>query len=85
MIYILGGFNFRNPQLFSWIEERPSQQIERNEGTKGMTNQRPLNIWTEHSNCRIHSRGDSKTLIAILILNIFMIFFMKLFFYACKS
>ena len=50
MIYILGGFNFRNPQLFSWIEERPSQQIERNEGTKGMTNQRPLNIWTEHSN-----------------------------------
>ena len=65
MIYILGGFNFRNPQLFSWIEERPSQQIERNEGTKGMTNQRPLNIWTEHSNCK-YIIGDSKTLISSL-------------------
>ena len=47
--------------------------------------QGPLNIWTEHSNCQIHSRGDSKTLIALLIPNIFLIFFMKLFFYAYKS
>ena len=23
--------------------------------------QRPLNIWTEHSNCQIHSRGGLKT------------------------
>ena len=37
--------------------------------------QGPLNIWTEHSNCQIHSRGDSKTLIALLIPNIFLIFF----------
>ena len=36
--------------------------------------QGPLNIWTEHSNCQIHSRGDSKTLIALLIPNIFLIF-----------
>ena len=34
--------------------------------------QGPLNIWTEHSNCQIHSRGDSKTLIALLIPNIFL-------------
>ena len=26
--------------------------------------QGPLNIWTEHSNCQIHTIGDSKTLIA---------------------
>ena len=50
-----------------------------------MMRQGPLNIWTEHSNCQIHSRGDSKTLIALLIPNIFLIFFMKLFFYAYKS
>ena len=36
--------------------------------------QGPMNIWTEHSNCHIHSRGDSKTLIALLIPNIFLIF-----------
>ena len=42
--------------------------------------QGPLNIWTEHSNCQIHIRGDSKTLIASLIPKIFLIFFMKLFF-----
>ena len=47
--------------------------------------QGPLNIWTEHSNYQIHSMGDSKTLIALLIPNIFLIFFMKLFFYAYKS
>ena len=47
--------------------------------------QGPLNIWTEHSNCQIHSRGDSKTLIALLMPNIFLIFFMKLFFYTYKS
>ena len=34
--------------------------------------QEPLNIWTEHSNCRIHSRGDSKILTAWLITNIFL-------------
>ena len=42
IIYTLGGFNFRNPQLFSWIESRPSQhaqlQIDKNAGTKAMTN-----------------------------------------------
>ena len=42
IIYILGGFNFRNPRLFSWIESRPSQhvqpQIDKNAGTKAMTN-----------------------------------------------
>ena len=43
--------------------------------------QGPLNIRTEHSNCKVHSRGDSKILIALLIPNIFLIFFMKLFFY----
>ena len=37
--------------------------------------QGPLNIWTEHSNCQIHSRGDSKTPIASLIPNIFLIFY----------
>ena len=39
--------------------------------------QGPLNIWTEHSNCQIHSRGDSKTVIALLIPNIFLISFYK--------
>ena len=29
-----------------------------------LTYQGPLNIWTEHSNCQIHSRGDTKTLLA---------------------
>ena len=38
-------------------------------------NQGPLNTWTEHSNCQIHSRGDSKTPIASLIPNIFLIFY----------
>ena len=42
IIYTLGAFNFRNPQLFSWIESRPSQhaqlQIDKNAGTKAMTN-----------------------------------------------
>ena len=47
--------------------------------------QGPLNIWTEHSNYQIHSRGDSKTIIALLIHSILLIFFMKLFFYAYKS
>ena len=47
--------------------------------------QGPLNIWTEHSNCQIHGRGDSKTLIALLIPNIFLIHFMKLFFYAYET
>ena len=42
-------------------------------------NQGPLNIWKEHSNCQIHSRGDSKTLIALLD------FLMKSFFYSYKS
>ena len=37
--------------------------------------QGPLNIWKEHSNCQILSRGDSKTLKALLIPNIFLIFF----------
>ena len=37
-------------------------------------NQGPLNIWTEHSNCQIHSRGDLKNLVALLIPNIFLIF-----------
>ena len=36
--------------------------------------QGPLNIWTEHSNCQIHSRGNSKTLIVLLTSNIFLIF-----------
>ena len=38
-------------------------------------NHGPLNTWTEHSNCQIHSRGDSKTPIASLIPNIFLIFY----------
>ena len=33
-----------------------------------------LNIWTEYSNCQIHSRGDSKTIAGLLISNIFLIF-----------
>ena len=48
-------------------------------------NQGPLNIWTEHSNCQIHNRRDSKNLAALLIPNIFLNFFMKLFFYAYKN
>ena len=48
-------------------------------------NHGPLNTWTEHSNCQIHSRGDSKTLIVSLIPHIFLILLMKLFFYAYKS
>ena len=47
--------------------------------------QGPLNIWTEHSNCQIHSRGNLKTLIALLIPNIFLIYIIKVFFYAYKS
>ena len=47
--------------------------------------QGPLNIWTEHSNCQIHSRGDSKTLIALLIPIIFLILLIKVCFYAYKS
>ena len=35
--------------------------------------QGPLNIWTEHSNCQT-SRRDSKTLIALMIPNILLIF-----------
>ena len=38
------------------------------------TTQGPLNTWTEHSNCQIHSRGNSKTLIVLLTSNIFLIF-----------
>ena len=38
--------------------------------------QGPLNIWIEHSNCQIHRRGDSKALTALLIPNIFLIFFL---------
>ena len=38
--------------------------------------QGPLLIWTEYSNCQIHIRGDSKTLIALLIPNIFLILFL---------
>ena len=30
------------------------------------TVQGPLNIWTEHSNCQIHSREDSKIMITLL-------------------
>ena len=40
----------------------------------GKSTQEPLNIWTEHSNCQIHSRGDSKTHIALLIPNNFFEF-----------
>ena len=40
----------------------------------------PLSIWTEHSNCQIHSRGDSKTLIALLRPNIFLNFFYEIIF-----
>ena len=46
--------------------------------------QGPVNIWTEHSNCQIHSRGTQKPNIALLMPNIFS-FFMKLFFYTYKS
>ena len=42
--------------------------------------QGPLNIWTEHSNCQIHSRGDSKILIALLIPNIFLNSFYEIIF-----
>ena len=51
----------------------------------GSIGQGPLNIWTEHSNCQIHSRGDSKPLKASLIPNIFLIFFYEIIFYAYKS
>ena len=47
----------------------------------GSIGQGPLNIWTEHSNCQIHSRGDSKPLKASLIPNIFLIFFYEIIFY----
>ena len=47
--------------------------------------QGPLKIWTEHSNCQIHSRGDSKTLIALLIPNIFLIFLGNYFFMRIKA
>ena len=50
-----------------------------------LLNQGPLKKWTEHSNYQIHSRGDSKNLIALLIPNIFWIFFIKVFIYAYKS
>ena len=36
--------------------------------------QGPLNTWTVHINCQIHSRGDSNDLIALLVINIFLIF-----------
>ena len=32
-----------------------------NSGSEANITQGPLYIWTEHSNCQIHSRGDSKT------------------------
>ena len=47
--------------------------------------QEPLNIWTEHSNCQIHSRGDSKTHIALPVSNIFLNFFCENTFNECKS
>ena len=47
--------------------------------------QGPLYIWTEHSNCQIHSMGVSKTPISLLIPNIFLIFFVKILLNAYKS
>ena len=48
--------------------------------------QGPLNIWTEHSNCQVHSRVDSKTLTySFTDTQYFLDFFMKLFSYAYKS
>ena len=51
-------------------------------GWEGRVGQGPLNIWTEHSNCQIHRREDSKTL---LIPNIFLIFFDEIIFLCIKK
>ena len=69
--------------LETWV--RTPLKPENKTVEKPYIRQGPLNKWKEHSNCQVHSRGDSKTLIALLIPNIFLIFFMKLFFYAYKS
>ena len=49
----------------------------------GMIKQGPLNIRTEHSNCQIHSRGDSNTVIALVIPKIFLKFLYEIIF-PCK-
>ena len=39
-----------------------------------------MNIWTEHSNCQVHIRGDPKTLEGLQIPNIFLNFFYEIIF-----
>ena len=39
--------------------------------TKARLKQGPLKIWTEHSNCQLQGRGDSKPPITLLIPNPF--------------
>ena len=51
----------------------------------GKVVQAPLNIWTEHSNCQIHSRGGLKNPYSFTDTQYFLDFFMKLFFCAYKS
>ena len=57
-----------------WLKFPTSNRTKETILQQSNTAQGPLNIWTEHSNCQIHSRGDSKNLIALLIPNIFLIF-----------
>ena len=59
--------------IVAQMEERRHRGIGSLGLLKSEPSQGPLNIWTEHSNCQIHSRGDSKTLIVLLIPNIFLI------------
>ena len=82
-----GQVNSSMPQMVGHIigQGLPSLPVAPFYSIENKIRQGPLNIWTEQSNCQIHSRGDSKTLIAVLIPNIFLIFLMKLFFYAYKS
>ena len=50
-----------------WLLKLISLQIRVAQIVKGpLLGQSPLKIWKKHSNCPLHSRGDSKTPIALL-------------------
>ena len=68
---IIENAKFQNT---SFAEKRNFERKLHKYVTKSYFTQGPLDIWTEHSICQLHSRGDSKTLIALLIPNIFLIF-----------
>ena len=76
-----GQVNSSMPQMVGHIigQGLPSFPVAPFYSIENKIRQGPLNIWTEHSDCQIHRRGDSKTSIALLIPNSFLIFYKKYF------